>query len=96
MVDSKIISTILSCLDEYMLHQGKMTINDMEANIELARVGLLNDSQPNPGKPLRDLLKTLRDSDQLPNNIFQKYGSWFIKLSTSIVKSPKINQFQYY
>ncbi len=95
MVDSKIISAILSCLDEYMLANGKSTINDMEANCELARAGLLKDSQPNPGEPLRNLLTKWRDHDLLPNNIRQEYGSWFIKHSTSVIKNPLIDQFQY-
>ncbi len=95
MVDAKIISTILSCLDKYMLLHGKSSISDMEANSELARMGLLEDSQPNPGKPLRDLLGTLRDTNQLPKNISQRYGSWSIRISTAIVKYPEIDQFQY-
>ncbi len=95
MGDSKFISSILSCLDEYMVLNGKSTIDDMEANCELARVGLLKDSQPNPGEPLRNLLTKWRDTNLLPNNIRQDYGSWSIKHSTSIIKSPLIDQFQY-
>ncbi len=95
MVDFKKFSAIQTCLDEYMSLIGKNEINDMEANRELARVGLLNDSQPNPGKPLRNLLAGLRDSNLLPQNIRQIYGTWVIKLSTTIAKLPLINQFQY-
>lgn len=95
MVDFKILSAIQSCLDNYMLLKGKNEINDMEANIELARAGLLKNSLPNPGKPLRDLLISLRDSDRLPCNIRQNCGSWFIKNSTTVVKNPLIDQFQY-
>ncbi len=95
MGDSKIITAILTCLDAYMLSKGKSIIGDMEANCELARAGLLKDSQPNPGEPLRNLLTKWRDTDILPNNIRQEYGSWFIKQSTSVIKSPLIDQFQY-
>lgn len=95
MVDFKNFSAILSCLDDYMVLKGKKEINDMEANRELERAGLLNDSQPNPGSPLRDLLVKMRDSNILPQNIRQVYGAWTIKLSKTIAKSPMINQFQY-
>ena len=95
MVDFKNFSAILSCLDDYMVDKGKKEINDMEANMELARAGLLKDSQPNPGSPLRDLLMKLRDANLLPQNIRQKYGMWTIKLSKTMAKSPLINQFQY-
>lgn len=95
MVDFKNFSAILSCLDDYMVLKGKKEINDMEANRELARVGLLKDSQPNPGSPLRDLLIKMRDSNILPQNIRQVYGTWTIKLSKTIAKLPLVNQFQY-
>lgn len=95
MVDFKTFSAIQSCLDEYMLLKGKKEIDDMEANRELARAGLLTDSLPSPGKPLRNLLTRLRDSDLLPQNIRFMYGTWFIKLSKTIARLPQINQFQY-
>lgn len=95
MVDFKNFSAILSCLDDYMVLKGKKEINDMEANRELARAGLLKDSQPNPGSPLRDLLIKMRDSNILPQNIRQVYGTWTIKLSKTIAKLPLVNQFQY-
>ncbi len=95
MVDFKNLSAILSCLDDYMVLKGKKEINDMEANRELARAGLLKDSQPNPGSPLRDLLIKMRDSNILPQNIRQVYGTWTIKLSKTIAKLPLVNQFQY-
>lgn len=95
MIDLKKFSAIQTCLDEYMSHIGKNEINDMEANRELARAGLLDDSQPYPGKPLRNLLAGLRDFNLLPPNIRQKYGTWVIKLSTTIAKCPLVNQFQY-
>jgi len=95
MVDSKRFSAIQTCLDEYMLLKGKKEINDMEANQELARVGLLNDSTPNPGKPLRKMLTGLRDANLLPQNIRQLYGSWVIKASNTIARFPTVNQFQY-
>jgi len=78
-----------------MLKHGKTEIGDIEANMELDRKGLLADSNPNPGKPLRDMLKKLRDSDLLPQNIRQLYGTWRIKLSKTMARMPMINQFQY-
>ncbi len=95
MVDSKIIPTIIACLDKYMLLHGKSSINDMEANGELERMGLLKDSLPSPGEPLREILSNLRDSNMLPNNISQRYGSWSIRLSRTITKNQEILQFQY-
>ncbi len=95
MVDFKNFSAILSCLDDYMVLKGKKEINDMEANRELDRAGLLKDSQPNPGSPLRDLLIKMRDSNILPQNIRQAYGTWTIKLSKTMAKLPLVNQFQY-
>lgn len=95
MIDFKNFSTIQACLDEYMSLAGKNEINDMEANRELARAGLLDDSLPNPGKPLRLLLAGLRDANLLPQNIRQIYGTWVIRLSTTIAKCPLVNQFQY-
>ena len=95
MVDFKNFSAILSCLDDYMVLKGKKEINDMEANRELDRAGLLKDSQPNPGSPWRDLLIKMRDSNILPQNIRQAYGTWTIKLSKTMAKLPLVNQFQY-
>lgn len=95
MVDTKRFSAMQTCLDEYMVLKGKREINDMEANQELARVGLLNDSTPNPGSPLRKVLINLRDANLLPQNIRQLYGSWVIKISTTMARSPMVNQFQY-
>jgi len=95
MVENKTFSTIQHCLDKYMIAKGKTEIGDIEANRELARAKVLNDSQPYPGKPLREMLKALRDSNLLPQNIRQKYGSWVIKLSSTIAKIPTVNQFQY-
>lgn len=95
MIDFKNFSAIQTCLDEYMSLAGKNEINDMEANRELARAGLLDDSLPNPGKPLRLLFAGLRDANLLPQNIRQIYGTWVIRLSTTIAKCPLVNQFQY-
>ena len=95
MVDFKNFSAILSCLDDYMVLKGKKEIGDMEANRELDRAGLLQDSQPSPGSPLRNLLTSMRDSNSLPQNIRQAYGMWTIKLSKTMAKFPLVNQFQY-
>jgi hypothetical protein len=72
---------ILLCLDEYMEKQGKKVINEMEANSELARNGLLDDDLSQPGRPLRELLASLRDNNLLPSNIKQSFGSWTIRNS---------------
>lgn len=95
MVDKKVFSTIQNCLDHYMMEHGKMEIGDIEANMELERAGLLADSKPNPGKPLREMLISLRDTNMLPQNIRQKYGTWIIKMSKTMARIPMINQFQY-
>ena len=39
MTDIKTLQKLLHCLDEYMKRTGKREIDEMEANIELARVG---------------------------------------------------------
>ena len=93
MTDIKTLQKLLHCLDEYMKRTGKREIDEMEANIELARVGLLNDEAPHPGRPLREILMRLRDSNHLPENIRQIYGLWKIKLSRTIMKYPLILQF---
>lgn len=95
MIDFKIFSAIQDCLDNYMIVKGKKEIGDIEANMELERAGLLKDSIPSPGEPLRELLVSLRDSNHLPQNIRQKYGTWIIKLSSTMARNPMINQFQY-
>lgn len=95
MEESNVLSTILTCLDKYMLDKGKTEIGDIEANMELERAGLLTDSKRRPGSPLREVLKSLRDTNLLPQNIRQKYGTWVIKLSTTMAKTPMVNQFQY-
>lgn len=89
------LQQITQCLDNYMAKVGKNEINDMEANRELARAGVLNDECVNPGEPLRRLLEALRDTNKLPENIRMIYGSWRIKLSGMVAKGPKVDQFQY-
>lgn len=69
MVDLKKFTAILSFLDNYMTSKGKKEINDMEANRELEHAGLLNDSQTEPGLPLRNLLMSMRDTNHLPQNV---------------------------
>lgn len=93
MIDFKQIKLIQDCLDEYMMRMGKHEINDMEANTELARVGLLEDDQPHPGRPLREFLAALRDSNLLPQNIKHFYGQWKIRISGTIAKMPLFMQF---
>ena len=78
-----------------MVSKGKIEIGDMEANCELARAGLLPDSQPNPGEPFREMLGKLRDANLLPQNIRQRCGTWIIRLSSTMARNPMIDQFQY-
>lgn len=42
------ISGVIKVLDEYMIRSGKEEINEMEANRELAKAGLLADEQAHP------------------------------------------------
>ena len=88
------LQKLLHCLDEYMLRTGKQEIDDMEANSELARAGLLEDEDPAPGRPLREILMRLRDSNLLPQNIRHLYGRWKIRISGTIAKAPMFFQFQ--
>lgn len=91
----KNLKDLLHCLDEYMMRTGKQEINEMEANTELARAGLLNDDEPHPGRPLREILMRLRDTNLLPQNIRHLYGQWKIRISGTIAKAPMFFQFQY-
>jgi hypothetical protein len=94
MTDTNKLQIFQHCLDEYMLRTGRHEIDEIEANSELARVGLLEDEDPSPGRPLRNILARLRDSNLLPQNIRQIYGQWKIKLSGTIAKAPMFFQFQ--
>ena len=87
------LKTLQDCLDEYMIRTGRHEIDEIEANSALAHAGLLNDEDQHPGRPLRDILVRLRDSNHLPQNIRQIYGLWKIKLSRTIMKYPLILQF---
>ena len=89
------LSIIQGCLDNYMLKMGKVEINEIEANNELARAGLMEDDQSRPGRPLREYLSSLRDTNLLPQNIIEHCGSWSIKLSKTIAQKPTVEQFQY-
>lgn len=77
--------TLLQSIDAYLVRLGKYEIDEMEASLELERLGLLSDDQSHPGRPLRELLASLRDSNLLPKNIKQSFGSWKIK-------NPKVSQ----
>ena len=87
------LETIQHCLDEYMIHQGKHEIDEIEANSALANAGVLNDEDPSPGRPLREILMRLRDTNRLPQNIMHRYGMWKIRISNSIAKMPLVYQF---
>ncbi len=93
MMDTGKLQTLQDCLDEYMIRTGRHEIDEIEANLALAHAGLLNDEDQHPGRPLREILIRLRDSNHLPQNIKQMYGLWKIKLSRTIAKYPLILQF---
>lgn len=90
MTASEFIKKAIRLLDEYMIRSGKDEINEMEANQELARVGVLEDEASHPGKPLRELLIKLRDSNHLPQNIRQRYGAWKIRISSTVARKPTL------
>ena len=87
------LSIIQGCLDNYMLKIGKVEINEIEANSELARAGLMDDDQSRPGRPLREYLCSLRDTNLLPHNIKQLQGLWRIRHSKTVMKVLQILQF---
>ena len=60
------VQTIQACLDEYMIRMGKTKIDEIEANHELERAGLMADDAEYPGEPLREFLGQLRDTNSLP------------------------------
>lgn len=84
------IKRAIRLLDDYMIRSGKDEINEMEANRELAKAGLMEDEQAHPGKPLREWLCSLRDSNILPQNIRQRYGAWRIRISGTVAKKPTV------
>lgn len=87
------VQVVQRCLDAYMVKKGKLEINEIEANQELARTRILSDDTASPGKPLREMLAKLRDANLLPQNIRQLSGSWKIKHSKTIEKLITIFQF---
>ena len=76
-----------------MSRNGKTKIGDIEANRALAIAGVMNDDQSHQGRPLRELLRNMRDTNVLPQNIRQLYGTWTIKHSKTIAKVLQILQF---
>ena len=84
-----------AALDESVLKEieGQVEINEIEANNELARNGLMEDDQSRPGRPLREYLSSLRDTNLLPQNIKQLQGLWRIKHSKTVMKVLQILQF---
>jgi hypothetical protein len=92
-MSNEIYSKLQHCLDSYMELRGKKEIDEMEANSELARQGLLEDDQAHPGRPLRELLSRLRDSNMLPRNVKQVFGAWKIKHSRALQMRQQIFMF---
>jgi len=84
------ITVIQHCLDDYLEHSGKHEMSEMEANSELARKGLLDDDQREPGRPLRELLAKLRDTNTLPRNFRQSLGAWVIRHSKAFQMRQQI------
>lgn len=84
------VQTIQSCLDDYMTRKGKVVINEIEANRELERAGIMNDDVVYPGEPLREFLRKLRDSNLLPRNISQLQSMWAIRHSKAVAKLHQI------
>lgn len=87
------VNRIFNNLDDYMLRTGKLEIGDIEANCELERNGLMPDDARHPGKPLRELLRSLRDADLLPRTVRQLYGAWKIKHSKTMANTLMVFQF---
>ena len=87
------VKTIQKCLDDYMSKRGKTEIGDIEANQALAVAGVINDDQAHPGRPLREILRHLRNSNLLPQNVKQLQGLWTIKHSKTMAKVLQIMQF---
>ncbi len=81
------------CIDDYLERQGKREIDEMEANSVLASEGLMDDDQSHPGRPLRELLALMRDSNLLPKNIRQSLGSWIIRNSRAFQMRQQIFSF---
>ena len=81
MSNSPDVQQIQNCLDAYMIRVGKVEINDIEANHELERAGVMVDDLVYPGEPLRVFLRGLRESNLLPKNIRQENSIWAIKHS---------------
>ena len=98
------LQTLQECLDEYMIRTGRHEIDEIEANSALARAGLLSDEDQHPGRPLRDILARLRDSNHLPQNIRQIYGMLqpsllnllflFCQIKTRLMKNGRIIKLQ--
>ena len=90
MVNNPTVQMIQTCLDDYMSRIGKIEINEIEANRELERAGLMEDDVRSPGEPLRVFLRKLRDTNLLPRNIRQIQSIWAIKHSKVVAKLQQI------
>ncbi len=75
---------VLQSIDAYLERHGKHEIDEIEASTELSRLGLMEDDQREPGRPLREFLSWLRDHNKLPKNIKQSLGAWHIRNSKAI------------
>ena len=65
------VQSVQHCLDAYLQRIGKVEIDEIEANQELARAGVLADDQKHPGNPLREFLSKLRDSNKHSKSIMK-------------------------
>lgn len=77
------IQPIIRAIDDYLVKNKKSYIGAVEANILLAKAGLLRNSTSRPGKPLRDLLR----KGAIPHAIQQggKGSEWIIPKSEGII-----------
>lgn len=82
---------VMQTLDAYLERHGKHEISEIEANTELTRLGLMEDDQIHPGRPLREFLSWLRDHNMLPKNIRQSLGSWHIMNSKAFQMRQQVN-----
>lgn len=74
------MKAIIEYLDNYLIQNGQVSIDPVQANTILEKAELLRDSKDRPGKPLRDLLR----KGQIPH-AFQSGGKgsdWIIPHSS--------------
>lgn len=83
------MKVIIEYLDNYLIQNGRLSIEPVEANAILAKAGILRDSKDRPGKPLRELLR----DGKLPHayQIAGKGSSWTIPQSSKLTNTVVTN-----